>query len=246
MAKVKGAYITWRATDQGPGGVLRFDAVTAETFISSATATEFPVEQGANVSDHVRKNLDKLTMEVVVSNTPIHGYHLLSAHGTRGRMQSVTLDIPQAKRGFGLSALIGRVVDLFKSKPATKASVLVFDTPFIATAETLDALVQLQTEGRLIDIVSRDWYLESMIIENITAPRTPDLGTSAKFTIDFKQIRIVETRQTTAPVPAEPRAKGIANGGTAGSKDAKGDRKKSLLKAGKDWLASGGLSGGGS
>lgn len=50
---------------------LVLDAVLSEQHSSSAEVTQFPVETGTNISDHVRQQPDKLRIEGVVSNTPL-------------------------------------------------------------------------------------------------------------------------------------------------------------------------------
>lgn len=50
---------------------LELDASLSETHASDVDVTEHPVEQGANISDHARKLPHKLTLEGIVTNTPI-------------------------------------------------------------------------------------------------------------------------------------------------------------------------------
>jgi len=200
------ALILYSETERSPGGVMGFDVVTSETLESTVTATEFPVEVGANISDHVRRNLDKITLEVVVSNTPVTDLDPLTQQ-KRGSVNGVTLELPAVPKQKGLYSLLSRGLDLlFGGAPSDpRVSVLTFDSDLNATGDTLSLLRQLQTEARLVDVVSRDWYAENMIIESVSAPRDADSGSTARFTIGLKQIRIVETRQ--AQVPLEPKLK---------------------------------------
>lgn len=50
---------------------LVFDAVVTEHHQHASQVTDHPVEEGAPVTDHVRPLPDVLTMEIVVSNTPL-------------------------------------------------------------------------------------------------------------------------------------------------------------------------------
>lgn len=198
--------VLYKATERAPGGVLSFDVVTSDTLESSSTATEFPVEVGSNISDHVRSNLDKVTLEVVVSNTPITAKDPLT-QSDRGSYNGVTLSLPSAPKQRGLYALLRQGLDMLFGGPHgdPRASLLTFDSDFSATTDTLNLLQQLRREARLLDVVSRDYYAEGMIIESISAPRNSESGSTARFTIGFKQLRIVETRQ--AQVPLEPKLK---------------------------------------
>lgn len=201
-----GAIVLYKATERAPGGALGFDVVIEETLETSTTVTDFPVESGANISDHARRNLDKVTLEVMVSNTPIQAQSPLD-QSQRGSINGVTLSLPKAPAKKGLYYLLARGIDLLfgpnDSEP--RASLLTFDSDFSATFDTLALLRQLQSEARLLEVVARDWYADNLVIESISAPRDAESGTSARFTIAFKQIRIVETRQ--AQVPLEPKLK---------------------------------------
>lgn len=48
-----------------------FDASLSETHTRSAETTEFPVESGSDFTDHIRQQPIELTIEGIVSNTPI-------------------------------------------------------------------------------------------------------------------------------------------------------------------------------
>jgi hypothetical protein len=51
--------------------VIDFDIITGEDHNISATISEHPVEEGANISDHVRPNLTRVQLKGVASDTPI-------------------------------------------------------------------------------------------------------------------------------------------------------------------------------
>lgn len=57
--------------DNGSEAVILFDATLSEEHRAEAEITEHPVERGANVSDHIRPKLERLRLDVHVTNTPI-------------------------------------------------------------------------------------------------------------------------------------------------------------------------------
>src|SRR4051794_30438938 len=63
--------IEWTPPDGGDTQVLDFDAVTSEKHDEPVEVTEHAVESGAAVSDHARPGPDTVTLECVVTNTPI-------------------------------------------------------------------------------------------------------------------------------------------------------------------------------
>ena len=52
-------------------GIVQFDCGVSETHTSEATVTEHPVEEGADVSDHIRLSPEMIEINGIVSNTPI-------------------------------------------------------------------------------------------------------------------------------------------------------------------------------
>lgn len=52
------------------GDIIEFDASVAETHTNTAEVTQHPVEEGADISDHIRKMPDELAVNVIVSNHP--------------------------------------------------------------------------------------------------------------------------------------------------------------------------------
>lgn len=50
---------------------LEIDVVLSESHSADADATDHPVEQGVNITDHVRVKPETLTIEGLISNTPI-------------------------------------------------------------------------------------------------------------------------------------------------------------------------------
>lgn len=52
---------------------LELDANVSEGFQGDVAITEHPVETGANITDHARLNSEKVTIEGIISNTPLDG-----------------------------------------------------------------------------------------------------------------------------------------------------------------------------
>jgi len=53
------------------GNSVTFDASVNEDHSGTSTTTDHPVENGSDITDHVREEPDTLTMNVIVSNHPI-------------------------------------------------------------------------------------------------------------------------------------------------------------------------------
>lgn len=54
-----------------PAGAIEFDATLSETHVGNAEVTRHPVEVGSDISDHVRRLPEQVTLNGIVTNTPI-------------------------------------------------------------------------------------------------------------------------------------------------------------------------------
>lgn len=68
--------------------VIEFDATLSETHSSKSEKTSHPVEAGVAISDHVRPSEDRVTLEVIVTNTPLNDMSVSRFLAPTGRLQS--------------------------------------------------------------------------------------------------------------------------------------------------------------
>jgi Dit-like tail protein len=237
--------------------VIAFDATPTEQHDSIAVVTEFPVEEGADVADHIRVLPKALSCEVFVSNEPLHPFTFLGPLlALRGAEQTVPLDLPQpfnppalfrgltlASPGAGirtaLAAIEGRL-----TKPAAFATVLKFDPPFDAVAVTYAKLMAIQESKAKLRVVTTLTEYSDMALLAVSTPRTVANGTGATFQLGFRQLRKVSPATVAAPkVPLEPRGAPKRNrggqGATAVDDEAAKKARKSLLLKGAEALVSG-------
>ena len=218
-----GAFVKWLPTGAVQFKFMYFDVVTSETHEGSCFISDHPVEKGADISDHVRDELDKVTLEVFISNAPL-GMPNTPGVGD-GQQQSMPIDPPTYTAplaptpGAVFNAIGGALSSLLSGKAdKINANVLVFgDTNYVA--QTLEAIRDLKTSKQLVNLVTSEHMYDSMILENYTLPRDASSGTGGAFTLSFKQMRIVESKVVSAPVPTEPRAKVPVARGAKGPQD---------------------------
>ena len=174
----------------------------------TSEVTEHPVEQGSNLTDHVRKNARMLTLEMYVTNTPIEDLG-------RGLVQTVTVERPRFEpslvaspgAAFRLaeSTVKGLVNSLLNRAPSgpIEYQALVFNEPFDRIKEVQEALHALWDQSASMSAVTSLGTYDNMVLEKVDTPRTEPGG--AVFTIDLKQIRTVTTASVKAPKPLEKR-----------------------------------------
>jgi hypothetical protein len=168
------ALLTWRdrntrGLEIGPLWYLDFDATLLEEFTRSADITTFPIESGAVLSDHHQPQPRAITLEVMVSDTPVKPPNTLPGK---------TSAAPQPP-GFSLGPILyfaGRV------------------TRVVDTFDVLDGLLD---NSILVNIVLfGDQEYKNMVISNMRAPRTAEDGTSLTFTVDFLQVAFATTESS--------------------------------------------------
>ena len=213
--------ISWSTSEQRSDGatmrsvsvehVLSFDAVTSETHDTGSTITESPVEAGAPISDHKRPLQRRLSLEAVVTNTPI------------GR-------VPDSGDGSGEIAFSEQ-----KSENAN-AVVRVYTTNFDRMTSVLAVLDRLATEAITVTITTRVRTYEALQIRSVSAPRKAEDGDSITFQIEAVEIRIAEALRVDIPEPLEPRGQRGVDAGSQATAEAAPE--STAHRAGRELLAS--------
>lgn len=218
---------------QFDGISLYFDAVLSEQSEHTASVVEHAVEAGADISDHVREGNDRVTLEVFVSNAPVKDVNRWYG----GSVQGVDLDVPTSNKlpaptpGALLNAAISAAADLLSGKKAYKAQVLKFPSKFNAPKDVLAQLERWKKDAVLGKVILPWKTVENVVITRVSANRAPDTGDAATFMIDFQQIRLVETKLVTSPVPAEVRGKvAVSKGKQPTTEKVTSEEKKSIAR----------------
>lgn len=185
-----------------------FECVTSESAEHTATATEHGVEKGANVTDHVRPGNDRVTLEIFVSNHVLEDVNGVYGGGIEG----VELDVPVFKQklaptpGALFNAATSALGDLISGKPSYKAQIIKRDK-----ANVVKDIVTMLDDWRIEGVVGKvilPWKTyESMVITKVAPSRDGGTGDAASVSVDFQEIRLVESLLVTAPKPTETRGK---------------------------------------
>lgn len=211
--------LAWILPDSGTE--IDFDLVVSENHTNSSQVTDHPVEKGVNVADHVRPEPVTLSLEVVMTNTPLDP----DDHG--GSVVPITIELPTWTPSNPIaqaeSAVSGAVKEaLFGPKPPLVINGVIYPTPFDKIQETHNALTTLERSGGTMTVVTSTKNYGDMVLTRVGYERT-EWGTGT-FKLDFRNIRTVTTQTVVAPKPLEPR-------GTP--KQSKGSQSTSPLSPGK-------------
>lgn len=156
-------------------GILTLDAALSVAHQKTADVTEFEVEKGSKITDHIRAKPVTVTISGIVTNTPI---------GTAQNERVVQLT------GFEFRSSI----------PGANA----VENPGYVQSAYLE-LKRIFEARELVKIVTELEAYENMVMRSLDVPRDARTGDALRFTAQFQQVRLVSNLTTTETVPKEPR-----------------------------------------
>lgn len=149
---------------------IELDAAISESHTGEVEVTEHPVEQGANVSDHARRKPETLSIEGVVSNTPISRKQNKRAIQSQGKQFTTTAE-----------------ADTVQGQPGMAES-------------AYTKLLFLKDNAKLITVVTKLRTYSNMVLKHLNVPRDARTGEVLRFTAQFLEIKIVQNRTVVLPV----------------------------------------------
>lgn len=168
------------------GNVLvLFHASLKESYETTVTPTQFPVEGGAVITDHLIAGPFKFTFTGIISDTPIGTDAALLTEAAASAASALLppLGVAAAGAAYGLMQ-----ADADDSRPSRAM---------------YEKMVRLQLgipdpdpkapkpAGRLLTVKSRLGTWRSLVISSLTAPRSAEYSGAIAFDITFEQVRIV-------------------------------------------------------
>lgn len=213
--EIKGLYLSY---DDSLTQV-HFDVTVSDEVESVLEATEHPVETGGNITDNARLRMKRFAFEVVVSDTPINegvrpGGSVGAVTQTVIQVPGTTREIPLNPLGAAVEGSLALVALVTKPYVPTTLTALTWSSPFNAVGDMLDLLTKLQSDVTLLKVVTSKYSFDNCLLTSVRQMRDKDIGSGARYRLEFKQLRMVTLEFTDSPVPAEPRGKkGTTNKG---------------------------------
>lgn len=171
---------------QNNNTVISFDASIKENHQRDSPATEFPIENGQVVSDHIIIKPFALELTGIITDTPIGGLGgLLKEVG----VTAVSHLLPPV----GLVAISG-ALSLFSALAGSKS-------PSVAA---YGQLIQLQQTAQPFDVITSLYRYPSMWIKSISVPRDADTGKALLFTVQLIQLLLVTPQSVNISIFANP------------------------------------------
>jgi hypothetical protein len=178
---------------------LTLDVTIQETHTANAEITEHPVEQGADITDHVRPKPVELRMEGIITDTPIDD----------SLIASVTRSVP----GLGLGvATYGVVKSLLAGASLARSA--------------FDRLRQFRDNGTPVGIFTPYRSYSNMVMDSLVVTRDKDTGEALHFVATFREVLFVTSGVATITLP--PAAQAAKDMGTQGTPTASGKLTKTV------------------
>lgn len=149
---------------------LEFDAVLEDTFESSVVFTQFPIEAGANATDHGIIQPNRWTLTGAISNNPLQ----LSVTDFAGALSNFA--------GSGaLAGVAGLSAGFLSGSDDTRAS------------DALSLLIEIKNARQPFDIDAGDIMLTNMVITNITRTKNPANEGALVFVAELQELPTLDT-----------------------------------------------------
>lgn len=212
----------------------------------TSEATDHPVENGADITDHVRQLPDRLTLEIGQTQTPIEPIEGFSDQQVElqvrkslfqpGGLLAVTSAV-----GAAADAIVGAITG--KKDDVLKTLVLVADSEVDRVNEAHDKLIEVKQKAYPVTFTFKGRVYPNFLVTMVGLSRNAGEAGFGRFTVEARSFRTVETGAAELPDPADLRAKAASKRGKKPSKalsDAEEEVvKKSLLSQGLDSVLGG-------
>lgn len=197
------------------------DATVAEDFTAEAEPTEHPVEDGADIADHVILKPKKLTIRGVVSETPFSVGNQIA-----GAAASIAGKIGEGVAG----ALGGTVATIGGGKIAKSLVGMVADTDR-DLQDVVNELLAIRDAKLPVTIQTGLTQYKDYILTGMQVTRDKSVGRAINVSLNFKELLIAKSEVIN--IPKIKAALPTKNSGRKVAKEATGEKGKkgrSILK----------------
>lgn len=174
-------------------GVMELDASVSETHEASASLTQTQVEDGFTITDSITLGPKRLTIEGVISQTPLASSALVSslataAGGVLGKSLGGVTKLSGAAAIVGSGSIGGLVskaagLDDFGVSGASRKA-----------EDVYSYLIKLWEDRVPFDVVTGLHTYKQMVITNLSIPRNAQTTNIIRFTASLEQVKIVSAQ----------------------------------------------------
>lgn len=170
----------------GTNTLIQLDASVKENHSRESTPTEFPVENGDTISDHVIVKPFNLEITGIISDSPIGGVSGLLTEVATTLTSALLPPVGVIAGGVGAA--------LFSALSKS-------DSPSVAN---YNALLKLQAGAMPFDVLTSLYHYKNMWIKNLSVPREAETGNVLMFTVTLTQLLLVSPQAVNVQIFANP------------------------------------------
>ncbi len=219
----------------GRTATIFLDATLKEGSSSPSEVTKHPVENGADIGDHVILRPETLTIDGVISETPF---------SVQGQVAGVATTVASSV-GQGLGGALGGAVG---SLVATKTLAGILKPPGAVKLtdqdgksvsrdsadngrirDALNEFSLIRSEKNPVTIITGLRQYKNFILTNFEITRDQSTGGSVKVNLSFEQFTIANSQKVKVPVPASKQGLKKQDQGRKNAKDIPDQQQGSIL-----------------
>jgi hypothetical protein len=203
----------------GPNGkdVITLDCSVQEKHTRESPPTEFEVENGQTVNDHIIIKPFSLLIEGIISDTPLSLF-----------TQIVTA---------GISYIAPSAAVLGKNAPALALASALSPSDFLSkpSVKAYSDLIDLQSLRQPVTVWTSLYLYKNMWIKSISVPRNSKTGRVLNFTVELVQLRLVAPQTINIAKMANPDVgAGKTDKGKQNASSPEGDAAKAGFASGQN------------
>jgi len=152
--------------------VLELDATVSDGHEYANELTSYPVEDGADITDHIRRHPERVTIEGFITNSPVKYF------GGEGKVGNQYLgDQSGTNDESRVASALEKLLELAGYDPAGK----------------LNPAAAGNRAAKIVTVVTGLRNYSNMIMTKLSVPRNSQTGESLRFTAEFVRIIQVKT-----------------------------------------------------
>ena len=166
---------------------LEIDVVRVIDHSRGATVTSFPIESGANISDHAILSNNKLEMQCVVSGNPFDFINTAREVFDIDQIRNPLSVIEKSKRLIRQLGTVGKILQTNESR----------------IENSFRYLSELHRNRNPIRIVTDYELYENMVMTDFNVTQNTQSGDSLNFNATFEQIKIITNQLVIASIESK-------------------------------------------
>lgn len=197
--------------EEPQSGWMEFDAVVRQTVDHDGEVTEHPVDTAARVADHYRQVAVPITLETIITNSPIR---LPNTH-TGGAVDFPNIEVLQLQQPIfpGAPTSVGGF-DI-SSKRSVRIQTQAYTSNLDRVNLIYEELRQIQDEARVLTVSlygigagDRGGNFDSMLLKRFQMDQDPSMTNAIRLTLELKKVIFADvlTSDISSKIPRKQRS----------------------------------------